>query len=61
MKIKGKDFMEWLHQTRKENKIYREKKGISGKEWLKEISENAERILGRTIVRMKKPRSAKAR
>ena len=54
MKFKGRDVMEWLHEIRRKNKEEREKRQISGEEWLEEIAREAEKILGHKIRRIGK-------
>ena len=45
MKIDGAEFMEWLHQIRKESEKERIKRGLTGAEWLKEVKKEAEEIM----------------
>jgi hypothetical protein len=38
MKIEGVDWMDWLHNIRRESEAERKRKGIDGAEWLRMIS-----------------------
>jgi hypothetical protein len=42
MKVDGLDWIDWLHKAREESERERERRGISGAEWLREIRAQAE-------------------
>ena len=44
MEIEGKDYMEWLHDVRKKMREEQKKNGFSDVEWMRKITEEAERI-----------------
>ena len=52
MKIEGLDFIDWLHKIRRESEKERKRKGISGKEWIKMITREAEKVLGHKIPKL---------
>ena len=41
MEIDGMEFLDWLHETRRESLAERKRLGISGVEWLKQVEERA--------------------
>lgn len=49
MEINGKDYLVWLHELRKKNYEKQKKSGLSGEEWLKKITLEAEKILNKKI------------
>ncbi len=49
MMIEGKDYLEWLHEVRKRMREEEKKSGLSGAEWIKKISQEAEEIIGENI------------
>lgn len=42
MKVDGLDWIDWLHKAREESERERIRRGISGREWLKEMRARAE-------------------
>lgn len=54
MDIDGKDYLTWLHEVREKMYEERKKSGLSGVEWLKKITKEAEKILGKKIPQIKK-------
>lgn len=52
MEIEGKDYITWLHEVRKEMWKERKKSGLSDAEWLRKITQEAEKILGKKILRI---------
>ena len=59
MKIEGKDFMTWLHDTRK--KIHKEqnKKGMSNIEMIRKYRKDAENSLGKKLNGLSPKRNGK--
>ena len=55
MEIEGKDYITWLHEIRKKMWEQRKKSKLSDAEWLKEITQEAEKILGKKIPRFEIP------
>ncbi|MEW6041360.1 MAG: hypothetical protein AB1633_07555 [Elusimicrobiota bacterium] len=49
MDIDGKDYLTWLHELRKKKWAEEKKSGLTGVEWLKKITKEAEKILGKEI------------
>jgi hypothetical protein len=49
MKTEETDFLVWLHRIREEAEAERKQRGLSGAEWLREVSRESKAIL-------KKPR-----
>ncbi len=49
MMIEGKDYLEWLHEVRKRMREEEKKSGLSGAEWIKKISQEAEEIIWENI------------
>ena len=49
MKTEETDFLVWLHKIREEAEAERKQRGLTGAEWLREVSRESKRIL-------KKPR-----
>lgn len=49
MEIEGKDYLEWLHDVRKKMWEERKRSGLSDVEWMKKITAEAEKILGKKI------------
>jgi hypothetical protein len=45
MKIDGLDWMDWLHKMRAESEEERKRLGISGAEWLRRATKEADAIL----------------
>jgi len=41
MEIDGTEFLDWLHEIRKESLAERKRLGLSGVEWLKQVEERA--------------------
>ena len=54
MDIEGKDYLVWLHEIRKKNWEERKKSGLSNVEWIRKTTQEAEKILGRKIPKIKK-------
>ena len=55
MIIKGKEYVDWLHDIRKSNARSRKSRKISGEEWLILVAEKAEKILCKPTVKPRKP------
>lgn len=53
MEVNGKDYLVWLHELRKKNQEEEMKSGLSGSEWMKKITEEVEKILGKKIPTIK--------
>lgn len=49
MEIEGKDYLTWLHEVRKKMWQEEKKSGLSGAEWMRKITQEAEKILGKKI------------
>lgn len=54
MEIDGMDFLDWLHETRKESEQERRRKGIDEVAWLKQLAAEA-RALKKELARPKPP------
>jgi hypothetical protein len=51
MKIDGLDWMDWLHETRRESEQKRKQLGLSRVEWLKRIEQEADQIRSEMAVK----------
>lgn len=45
MDVEGKDYLIWLHEVRKKNWEKKKKSGLSDVEWMKKVTQEAEKIL----------------
>ena len=52
MEIEGKDYLTWLHEVRRKMREEQKKSGLSDVKWMKKITKEAEKLLGRKIPRI---------
>lgn len=51
MDIEGKDYLVWLHELRRKRREEEKKSGLSSIQWMEEITQEAEKIIGKKIVK----------
>lgn len=54
MDIEGKDYLVWLHELRKKRREEEKKSGLSSVQWIDEITQEAEKIIGKKILKLER-------